>query len=135
LSLRAARAVDMGNPHLVLLVDGPVEDSVVHGVGARLERSVPGGANVEFVWTGPEDGALTMRVWERGVGETLACGTGTCAVAAATRAWGISGDRVVVHNPGGALDVELVGDEAVLGGPTQFVATIEVDEPVEAAAR
>lgn len=131
--LRAARAVDMGNPHLVLLVEGPVNDAQVHGDGPRLERSWPEGANVEFVWEGPEPAALTMRVWERGVGETLACGTGTCAVAAAARAWGVAGDRVVVHNPGGALEVELVGEAAMLGGPTQFVGSVEVDEAVLAA--
>jgi diaminopimelate epimerase len=130
LQLRRARAVDMGNPHFVLLLDGPAGDDVVHGIGPRLERSVPAGANVEFVWEGPEPGALTVRVWERGVGETLACGTGTCAAVAATASWGVTGDRVLVHNPGGTLEVELTEAGAVLGGPTALVATVEVDEAV-----
>ena len=133
LPLRAARIVGMGNPHVVLWVDGPVDDGTVAGVGARLESSIPGGANVELVWTGPDADALTMRVWERGVGETLACGTGTCAAAAAFRAWGAAGDRVLVHNPGGVLEVEMAGDEATLGGPTVTVAAVEVDEAVLAA--
>lgn len=128
--LRMGRAVDMGNPHLVLLVGGPVDDTVVRDVGARLERSVPGGANVEFVWEGPGPGELTMRVWERGVGETLACGTGTCAAVAATASWGVTGGRVVVHNPGGPLEVVLDDDGAELGGPTALVAEVEIDEVV-----
>ncbi|MHB8593680.1 MAG: diaminopimelate epimerase [Acidimicrobiales bacterium] len=129
-ALRSARAVDMGNPHLVLLLDGPAAGGVVASVGPRLERSVPGGANVEFVWEGPGPGELTLRVWERGVGETQACGTGTCAAAAAAAAWGLVARQVPVHNPGGTLEVELTADGAVLGGPTVSVAMVEVDEAV-----
>ena len=131
-AVRAARAVDMGNPHVVVLLAAPLAgesgDAVVRGAGARLERSVPSGANVEFVWAGPGADELTMRVWERGVGETLACGTGTCAAVAATASWGVTGGRVVVHNPGGPLEVELTDDGAVLGGPTATVASIDVDD-------
>jgi diaminopimelate epimerase len=68
-----------------------------------------------------------MRVWERGVGETLACGTGTCAAAAAARSWGLVGSVVHVHNPGGTLEVELGEDGIFLAGPTQKVADIVVD--------
>ncbi|MHB8682234.1 MAG: diaminopimelate epimerase [Acidimicrobiales bacterium] len=125
--LRAARAADMGNPHIVLLLDGPPSDDVVAEAGPRLGASVPSGANVEFVWEGPGDD-LTMRVWERGVGETLACGTGTCAVAAVARAWRLRGDVVVVHNPGGPLRVTLRDGEAVLGGPTMSVGVVTIDE-------
>ena len=82
--------VDMGNPHVVLF-GAPAGDDMVRSVGPRLERSVAGGANVEFVWPGPGPGELTLRVWERGVGETLACGTGTCAAAAAAHAHGDGG--------------------------------------------
>lgn len=130
LGVRAARTVDMGNPHIVLLLDGPADDALVHGHGPRLEQSAPGGANVEFVWEGPLAGALSLRVWERGVGETLACGTGTCAVVAATRAWGVTGPSAVVHNPGGPLEVTLGDDGATLGGPTVAVGTVEVEEAV-----
>jgi len=128
--LRHARAVDMGNPHLVLLLPGPPGDDVVAGVGARLEASVPGGANVEFLWAEPDagPGALAMRVWERGVGETLACGTGTCAAAAAAASWGLGSGSFHVRNPGGVLEVELTAAGVVLGGPTVHVADVTVTE-------
>jgi diaminopimelate epimerase len=133
--LRSARQVTVGNPHIVLLLDRPVGDAVVELVGGRLERSVAGGANVEFVWPGSAPGELVLRVWERGVGETLACGTGTCAAAAAARSWGLPGTGAdaacyVVHNPGGALEVELRRSGAVLGGPTVVVGEVRVDEMV-----
>ena len=123
--LRAAREVDVGNPHLVVLGDA-VDDATVRRVGAALERSVPGGTNVEFVWPGPGDDALTLRVWERGVGETLACGTGACAAVAAAHGWGVVGTTVAVHSPGGTLEVELRGPLATLSGPTEKVAEVTV---------
>jgi diaminopimelate epimerase len=116
-----------------VLLGGAVDDDAVCGLGPTLSAAVPGGANVEFVWAGPGDGELTLRVWERGVGETLACGTGTCAVAAAAHARGEVGARVRVHNPGGALDVELADTEVVLAGPTQTVGAVQVDENALAA--
>ena len=132
--LRAARRASIGNPHLVLLLDGPPEDELVARTGARLEGSVPEGANVEFVWPASGDaGVLAMRVWERGVGETLACGTGTCAAAAAVASWGIGGRHFTVLNPGGALEVEIGDEGALLGGPTICVGAVEVDEAVLAA--
>lgn len=123
------RLVDMGNPHVVVL-GHPVDASVVSTVGARLEHTVEGGANVEFVWPGPADGELTLRVWERGVGETLACGTGTCAAAAAAHGWGVVGREVRVHNPGGTLEVSLRDGGVYLAGPTRRVAEISVDDAV-----
>jgi diaminopimelate epimerase len=125
--------VDMGNPHLVLLGD-PVGSEVVVGAGALLEGSVEGGSNVEFVWGGPGPEELTMRVWERGVGETLACGTGTCAAAAAAASWGEAGKRVSVHQPGGTLEVVIGPDGVTLSGPTRRVAAVVVEEAVLAAA-
>jgi diaminopimelate epimerase len=129
---RWGQHVDMGNPHVVLF-GAPAGDEALATVGPRIERSVPGGANVEFVWPGPASGELTLRVWERGVGETLACGTGACAVAAAAHAHGEAGTRVRVHNPGGPLDVELDGSAVHLAGPTQKIADITVDGAVLAA--
>jgi len=124
-----ARRVDVGNPHLVLL--GPDPDSVdVATVGRRVEAAQPGGVNVEFVATGPGRDELRLRVWERGVGETLACGTGSCAAAAAAHRWGLVGERVQVHNPGGVLEVVLGeedGDPVVLAGPVRRVAEVTVD--------
>jgi len=126
---RWGQHVDMGNPHVVLFGVTP-GDNEVRATGARLEQSVVGGANVEFVWPGPGAEELTLRVWERGVGETLACGTGACAVAAAAHAHGDAGTRVRVHNPGGPLDVELGESGIVLAGPTQRVGDVTVDEAV-----
>lgn len=121
--------VDVGNPHLVVL--GPDPATVdVGALGPRLEHSGPGRMNVEFVALGPGPDAATMRVWERGVGETRACGTGSCAVAAALRHWGRVGSTVVVHQPGGSLEVTLQHDDtARLAGPSQRVARhIEIDQ-------
>ncbi len=128
-SVRFARTVDMGNPHIVLF-GTPVDSTVVASVGAPLEHSVRGRANVEFVWPGTDFDTLTMRVWERGVGETLACGTGACAVAAAVHGWGLVGASVLVHSPGGTLQVDLDADRASLAGPTQMVAELRVDTGV-----
>lgn len=116
-----ARRVSMGNPHLVLLADD-VGSLDVAGLAAPLERSH--GVNVEFV--APEAGELALRTWERGVGETLACGTGSVAAAAAARGWGLVEDEVAVRNPGGRLQVDLSSDEAVLCGPSQRVAAVEL---------
>jgi diaminopimelate epimerase len=122
---RKARTVGMGNPHLVLL--GPDPASVdVGGLGPRIESGFADGVNVEFVMVGPEPDAVTMRVWERGVGETQACGSGACAAAAAVHAWGLVGERVVVHQVGGDAEVDLRPDGVVLSGPTERVARIEV---------
>lgn len=130
--VQRARAADVGNPHLVLLVDDPAGVDVP-ARGTALAAAYPGGINVEFVAPRP-DGSLAFRVWERGAGETLACGTGSVAAAAVAAAWGLVGDRVVVHNPGGALEVELApegdGDDgairqARLGGPVRKVADVD----------
>ena len=125
---RRARTVDMGNPHLVLVGPDPADIDVA-GLGAGLERVHAGGVNVEFVMVGPGLDELTMRVWERGVGETLACGTGACAAAVAAHSWGLVGDRVTVLQRGGAAEVEIRPDGIVLRGPTQRVARIEVELP------
>ena len=69
-----------------------------------------------------------MRVWERGVGETLSCGTGACAAAAVAHRRGLVGDTVTVKVPGGDLAVEL-GDTIRLGGPVAHVFDVEVDVP------
>jgi diaminopimelate epimerase len=122
---RLARTVDMGNPHIVLLGD-PVSDAEVADVGARLENLLESRANVEFIWPGPGPGELTLRVWERGVGITLACGTGTCAAVAAAHDWGVAGPVARVHNPGGTLEVTLGDDGIFLAGPTQKVADVAV---------
>ena len=120
-----ARLVDVGNPHLVLLVDDPAGTEVA-ALGSALQGEFADGINVEFIAVGPDADALVLRVWERGVGETLACGTGSVAAAAAAHDWGLVGTTVEVHNPGGTLRVELRPDAAVLSGPVVFVADIDV---------
>jgi diaminopimelate epimerase len=121
------RLVNTGNPHLVLW-GGPVAEATVAAVGGALEAASAEGLNVEFVWPGPARDEIRLRVWERGAGLTLACGTGSCAAAAAAQSWGAVGPRVAVHNPGGTLTVTLEAGRARLEGPTRRVAEVLVDE-------
>ena len=139
---RRVRTVDLGNPHVVMF--GPTLDGVdATGIGAELQDVYDGGINVEFIASGDEPDTLVLRVFERGVGETQACGTGSAAAAAAARSWGLVGDRVTVHNPGGTLQVTLDGDSVRLRGPVHRVASVVVDSvavldgarPVPTAAR
>jgi diaminopimelate epimerase len=116
--------VDVGNPHLVVLVDD-VRAADVDGDGPAIEAQVAGGINVEWIAvTGPDH--LALRVWERGAGHTLACGTGACAAAHAAAGWGLVGDEVAVSMEGGDVRVRL-GDEITLIGPAAHVADIEVE--------
>jgi diaminopimelate epimerase len=97
--------VSMGNPHCVSHVDA-VTDALVLGVGPRVENlpAFPRRTNIEFVKINrPDD--VTVRVWERGSGETLACGTGACAVAVAGVLTGRTQRRLVAHLPGGDLQL------------------------------
>lgn len=122
---RKRATFDLGNPHLVVLVDDP--DAIdLAAVGAEQESAFDAGMNVHFVapTTGEAD-AMTMRVWERGAGITEACGTGATAVARAAHDWGLVGERVTVHMPGGDVQVA-VGDPMVLRGPSAFIAGIVV---------
>jgi diaminopimelate epimerase len=119
-------AAGVGNPHLVLFVDDPASARVTsHGPKLELDERFPKRTNVEFVTvTGPDE--LTMRVWERGVGETLSCGTGACAAAAVAHRRGFVGETVTVKVPGGDLAVEL-GDTVRLGGPVVHVFDVELE--------
>jgi diaminopimelate epimerase len=112
------RLVDVGNPHAVAFVDDP--DAVDIGkAGPEVQAAFPGGVNVEFVRVEPD--SLTMRVWERGVGETLACGTGMAAVVAA--AGMTDGRRVPVRVPGGVGAVTIRDGIAWLAGPADYSFT------------
>ncbi|MGB8812291.1 MAG: diaminopimelate epimerase [Paracoccaceae bacterium] len=114
-------AVGMGNPHCVFFV--PDAEAVdVAGLGARFEGDplFPQKTNVEFVSvTGPD--RLRMRVWERGAGITLACGSGSCAVAVAAHARGLTGRHVFIDVDGGTLEVEWRDDGVWMTGPTAYV--------------
>jgi diaminopimelate epimerase len=117
-----ASAVSMGNPHLVLFVEEDPDGFPVADVGPIVEHSelFPEHTNVEFVALA--DGELRARVWERGVGETMACGTGACAVAVAANEAGLVPERATVRFPGGALGVERLADGTVtLTGPAERV--------------
>ena len=123
--LRAAR-VEIGNPHVVLLWSGPElpDDARLIGLGSTIDAATPGGANVELVVPGAAPDAIAMRVYERGVGPTPACGTGACAAAAAVHEWGLCDVTTTVEMPGGPVEVTL-GDPVVLTGDVTAVATID----------
>jgi diaminopimelate epimerase len=127
-------AVDLGNPHLVCPLPPDVALSTVdlsHSPGFD-ETLFPSGVNVELFAPVPGPGVhVRMRVYERGVGETLSCGSGACAVAAvALHEGGRSRGTVVVEVPGGRLTVELDGTTCWLAGPALLVAHGEVDPAV-----
>ena len=113
-------AAGIGNPHLVLFVDDPAQAPVT-AAGPRIEHDprFPRRVNVEFVAVrGSHE--IAMRVWERGAGETLSCGTGACAAAAVAHRRGLVGERVQIDVLGGTLVVTL-GPTVRLGGPVVHV--------------
>ena len=117
-----ATALSMGNPHLVVFVDDDPERFHLEHIGPALEHHelFPERTNVELAWIG--DGEIRVRVWERGVGETLACGTGACAVAIAAHDAGRTGPAMTVRFRGGPLEVERRDDgQVLLGGPVVHV--------------
>ncbi len=122
--------VSMGNPHCVVPVDD-VEHFDVHGVGPLFEHHplFPEGVNTEFIRVEDENN-VRMRVWERGSGETMACGTGACAVAVASILNGWVKSPVTVHLLGGDLQIEWDGRSGTvfMTGPavTVFDGTIEL---------
>jgi diaminopimelate epimerase len=132
LAEQRVRTVDVSNPHLVIL--GPDTATVdVAEEGPKRQAAYPGGINVEWITAERDaDGVLLdLRVFERGAGETLACGTGSVAAAAAARSWGVvpAEGAVRVRNPGGVLEVTLGADEAAttyLAGPVRKVADVDV---------
>jgi diaminopimelate epimerase len=115
--------VSMGNPHAVMFLEGAVEEFPLERVGPLVERHrlFPRRVNFEVARRrGPDE--LDVRVWERGAGLTLACGTGACAVAAAARLHGLVGDRLRVNLPGGPLEIAWDGkSEILMTGPAALV--------------
>lgn len=117
-------AIGMGNPHGVIFVD-KITDRHVHHYGRILEKSPiwPERANIEFAEvTAPAH--ITMRVWERGSGETLACGTGTCATVVAACMKGLTGNEVDVRLLGGILHIRYDEESrhVFMTGPAETVA-------------
>jgi diaminopimelate epimerase len=118
--------VSMGNPHAVAFVRD-VDGFPVKEVGTAIQRlpMFPREVNVEFVRV-LSGTSLQMRVWERGSGETLACGTGACAAAAAAMRLGLVERRCSVKLPGGTLEIEWKTDGIYMTGPASFVFEGEV---------
>jgi diaminopimelate epimerase len=122
-------AVSMGNPHLVLFVEEDPGDLAVEMFGAELEvhEMFPRKANIEFAHV--YDGRIDVRVWERGIGETMSCGTGACAVLVTASEAGLIGASAKVKFPGGLLSVERTQDGSVLlTGPAEHVFDGTIDE-------
>lgn len=124
--------VDMGNPHVVWFPDFDITHYDIKRLGRRIEHSklFPHGTNVEFVRVVGEN-VLQMRVWERGSGETLGCGTGACAAAVASVARGFCNQEklIRVQLPGGELVVDCAGECVRLLGPavTVFRGIVALD--------
>ena len=115
--------VSMGNPHAVIF--GPDPDTVdVHRIGAYFETHpvFPAKANIEFAEVLSRT-HLKVRVWERGSGETMACGTGACAAAAAAAEAGLcdTEEDIAVDMPGGTLTIRLENGTVYLSGGAEFV--------------
>ena len=119
-------AVDLGNPHLVAVVDDP--DGIdLATVGPQVEADFPDGMNIEVIAVRSRD-QIDLRVWERGVGITAACGSGACAAVWASRSLDLVDRKVEVEMPGGSALVELVDDSVLLSGPATFVAVVEIEQ-------
>ncbi len=127
--------VDVGNPHCIIVVGDPAAvDLPVVGPAIERHPLFPKRTNVEFIRR-EADGTVTMRVWERGVGETQACGTGATAVGAAAVRLGLAESPVTVHLLGGDLVIE-VGEEdgasdgrrVFKTGPAEEICTCELSD-------
>lgn len=120
--------VSMGNPHYVVFV-GDAELSDVWGRGSRLEHhpAFPERANIEFAEMRPD--GIRVRVWERGSGITMACGTGACATAVAAHKLGKTGRKSRIIMDGGVLEIEWreADNHVYLSGPAEFVFEGEVE--------
>jgi diaminopimelate epimerase len=115
--------VSMGNPHAVHFCVGPVAEFPMSKIGPLVEKLpvLPNRVNFEVVHV-LDSQHVEARVWERGVGETRACGSGSCAIAVASKLLGYTGPTLDIRLPGGVLNAEWNGSgEVVLGGPAEIV--------------
>jgi diaminopimelate epimerase len=119
----AVSCMAIGNPHAVHFVEDPVESYPLEHVGPRVEHHEAFPARVNFgVARIVSRGRMDVRVWERGAGETLACGSGCCAAMVMAHLKGLVGDEVDITQPGGLLTVEWDGrGDVYLTGPAEFV--------------
>ena len=119
----AVTCLSMGNPHAVLFSEEPVAGYPLEVLGPGVEHhsAFPERVNFGVAHVSGRD-RMEVRVWERGVGETLACGSGCCAAMVAARLHGLVGDRVEIEQPGGVLSVEWNSNgDVYLSGPAEFV--------------
>jgi diaminopimelate epimerase len=115
--------VSMGNPHAVCFVEKPVADFPLSLIGPKVEKHpiFPNRTNFEVARVISRK-QIEARVWERGAGETLACGSGACAIAVLARRHGYTDNKVDIRLPGGTLSVEWDGrGEVFLNGPAEIV--------------
>jgi len=115
--------VSMGNPHAVYFYQGPISDFPMSRIGPLVENLpiFPHRVNFEVARV-LDNKHLEARVWERGVGETLACGSGACAITVSSKLRGYTESKVDIKLPGGVLNAEWNGNgEVVLGGPAEVV--------------
>ena len=121
-------SISMGNPHTVTFVDD-LDSLDLNKIGPEFEHHqlFPESVNTEFVKV-VNDKYVKMRVWERGSGETMACGTGACAVMYACYLNKYTGKKVTVELLGGCLEIEYNGDTIIMSGPATnvFTGTIEI---------
>ncbi len=115
--------VNMGNPHAVYFSSIPVNDFDLSRIGPKIERNIifPERINFEIARV-LNDGKIEARVWERGAGETLACGSGACAIAVVAQLKGYAGKEVDIMLPGGNLSLSWDGTGQIyLAGPVKMV--------------
>ena len=120
-------AVSMGNPHAVHFVEDDVLAFALERIGPLVEHDALFPKRVNFeIARARSRGEVDVRVWERGAGITLACGTGACAVFAAARRKGLVGDHAVIRLPGGELELRVgPAGQVLMAGPAESVFTGE----------
>ena len=125
--LQSPIALNVGNPHLVFLVDDP--DAVkIEELGPRIENDPAFPERINVNVAAVEGGAIRLRTWERGAGLTLACGTGACATAVAAIASNRAASPVRVDMPGGSLTIAWEqGGQIVMRGPATHVFSGKLD--------
>lgn len=128
-----ANAVSMGNPHCIIFMDGNTKEAAIkYGPSLEVNPIFPEKTNVEFVKILSKN-EITLDVWERGCGITLACGTGACAAAAAGILNKILDNKVKVNLPGGSLYIEWDGSrenpqkDIFMSGTASYVFTGEIE--------
>jgi diaminopimelate epimerase len=115
--------ISMGNPHAVFFTEKPVADFPMEKIGPLVENMpiFPNRTNFQVARVLDKE-HIEARVWEKGIGETMACGSGTCAIAVASKINGYTGSKIKVKLPGGILDAVYNGNgEVVIGGPAVVV--------------